>query len=75
MGSIYAGALTARQRSAPPIDKRAARRGRSGGGYDQADPRTLAPGLETELARYPGASNDGRIVRDRRPFCSPRTRG
>lgn len=71
--SSYAGALSARMRSAPPIDKRTARRGLAAGGYDQAVPHTLAPGLETELARYPGASNDGEITRDRRPFYSATT--
>lgn len=68
--SRYAGELSARMRSAPPIDKRSARRGLAAGGYDRAEPHTLAPGIETELARYPGASNDQGITRDRRPFYS-----
>lgn len=62
--------LTARQRSPHPIDKRSARRGESAGGYDRSMPMTLAPGLETELARYPGTEYDGRIQRDRVPFYS-----
>lgn len=49
------------------------RRGESSGGYDTTSPRTLAPGLETELVRYPGDSNDGLIVRDRGPWF-PRPR-
>lgn len=71
--SRYGGELSARQRSAPPIDKRSARRGRAAGGYDQPAPATLAPGLVTELCRYPGNGNDGGIVRDRRPFYSVST--
>lgn len=63
------GRLSARQRSAPPIDRRTARRGRSGGGLDIVEgQRTLAPGLETEQARYPGTVFDSQIVRDRRPW-------
>lgn len=59
---------TVRQRTAPPIDRRHARRGEAAGGYDTTNPRTLAPGLETELARYPGTVFDGRITRDRGPY-------
>ena len=65
---MVAAALTQRQRTAPPIDRWSARRGESAGGYDQTSPRTLAPGLDTELARYPGTVNDGQIMRDRGPF-------
>lgn len=68
--TAYAGALTARQRAAPPIDRRSLRRGLSAGGYDTAEGHTLAPGLETEMARYPGTVNDGGIIRDRTPFYS-----
>lgn len=66
----FGAELSARQRSAPPIDKRHARRGPAGGGYDTSRPLTLAPGLETELARYPGTTGDSAITRDRRPFYS-----
>lgn len=59
-----------RQRLAPPIDRATARRGESGGGYEYADPQTLAPGIESELARYPGTAFDGQIVRDRGPWFS-----
>lgn len=61
-------AVQARQRTAPPIDRWSARRSESAGGVDVASPRTLAPGLETELARYPGTVNDDLIVRDRGPY-------
>lgn len=60
--------LSQRQRTAPPIDRWSARRGESAGGYDTTSPRTLAPGLDTELTRYPGTSFDSQIVRDRGPF-------
>lgn len=60
--------LTARQRSPHPIDKRSARRGESAGGYDRSVPMTLAPGLETELTRYPGTEYDGGVRRDRMPW-------
>lgn len=60
--------LTDRQRAAPPIDRRSLRRGLSAGGYDTTDPRTLAPGLETELARYPGTAFDQEIMWDRGAF-------
>lgn len=49
----------------PPIDRRHNRRGLSGGGYDVATPMTIAPGLVSELARYPGTTNDAEILRDR----------
>lgn len=66
-------ALTVRQRTAPPIDRWSARRLKSGGGYDTTSPRTLAPGLDTELTRYPGTVFDSQIVRDRGPyFAAPR---
>lgn len=55
------------------MDRWAARRGPSAGGVDQASPRTLAPGLDTELTRYPGTVNDTLIIRDRGPwYASPR---
>lgn len=60
--------MTRRQRTAPPMDRWSARRGESAGGYDQASPRTLAAGLDTELERYPGDYFDGQIQRDRGPF-------
>lgn len=60
--------LQMRQRTAPPIDKTTTRRLVSSGGYDVAVPRTLAPGIEDQLARYPGTVYDGRIVRDRGPY-------
>lgn len=63
-------ALTQRQRTAPPIDRWSARRKESGGGYDVASPRTLAVGLETEDARYPGTVFDTQIQRDRGPYYS-----
>lgn len=62
--------LSARQRQAPPADRTHARRGRSAGGYDVSVPRTLAPGMETELARYPGFVNDTELARQRQPFYS-----
>lgn len=68
--STHGPELTARQRSAPPINRHAARRGLAAGGYDRAAPATLAPGLETELTRYPGTANDAGVTRDRRPFYS-----
>ena len=61
--------MTVRQRTAPPMDRTDARRGESGGGVrNPAVPETLAVGLETELARYPGTVYDKRIMRDRGPF-------
>lgn len=60
--------LTRRQRTAPPMDRWSARRGDSGGGYDVASPRTLAPGIDNDLPRYPATVFDGGIVRDRRPY-------
>ncbi len=66
--------MTARQRAPHPIDKRSARRMESGGGYDVAVPRTLAPGLETELPRYPGTVYDTEIIRERVPFYSAEVR-
>lgn len=59
--------LTQRQRAPVPMPA-APRRGRSGGGYDYASPATLAPGLETELARYPGTTGDSTLRRDRGPW-------
>ncbi len=62
-------ALSARQRTPPPIDRWSARRLEAGGGYDTVDgPRTLAVGLDTELARYPGTAFDQKVQRDRGPF-------
>ena len=63
-------ALTARQRSPHPIERRSMRRLESAGGYDTAHPLTLAPGLETELPRYPGTSFDSGVRRDRMPWYS-----
>jgi hypothetical protein len=62
--------LTARQRTAPPIDRwsNRAHGDVSSGGVDVANPRTLAPGLETEQTRYPGDAFDSQIMRDRGPF-------
>lgn len=57
--------LTARQRTAPPSDRMSPRRLESGGGIDTADPRTLAPGIVDDLARYPGTTYDRGIMRDR----------
>lgn len=62
------GWLTARQRTAPPYDRRTLRRGESAGGYDVTSPRTLAPGIDDELARYPGTVYDREVCRDRGPF-------
>lgn len=65
--------LTARQRAAPPINRTSARRGIAPGGYDRADPMTLAPGLESETTRFPGTVFDSGIVRDRGAyFAQPR---
>lgn len=44
------------------------RRGEAAGGYDTTSPRTLAPGIDNELARYPGTAFDGRVRRDRGPY-------
>lgn len=60
--------LTQRQRTAPPIDRWSARRLESAGGIDTAVPRTLAPGIDNTLCRYPGTQFDGQIVRDRGPY-------
>lgn len=50
------------------------RRGLAAGGYDTSTPMTLAPGLETELARYPGTVYDQGVRRDRMPFYSATVR-
>jgi hypothetical protein len=63
-------AIERRQRATPPIDRRSPRRGLAPGGYDKPDPRTIAPGIETELPRYPGTTNDAEIVRDKVPWYS-----
>lgn len=68
------GDMSTRQRAAPPIDRTSLRRGLSAGGYDTATPMTLAPGLETELPRYPGTVYDGQVVRERVPFYSATVR-
>lgn len=66
-------ALSRRQRMAPPIDRWHARRLESGGGYETMSPRTLAPGIETDLSRYPGTVFDALIRRDRTAFyAAPR---
>jgi len=68
--------IGSRQRSAPPIDRRTPRRGDAAGGYDVVEgPRTLAPGLDTELARYPGTVFDTKVIRDRGPFYAQPTYG
>lgn len=65
MTSTY---LNARQRAVPPPSQ-GVRRGHSGGGEaDGGEGRTLAPGLVTELARYPGTRFDGLIQRDKSPW-------
>lgn len=60
--------LSWRQRQRPPIDRAHARLGPSSGGIDRFQAMTLAPGMDSELARYPGDANDGGITRDRIPF-------
>lgn len=60
--------LAQRQRQRAPYDPYHGRRGTSTGGYDRFRPITAAPGMEDELARYDGASNDRGVVRDRIPF-------
>jgi hypothetical protein len=65
---MTSGYLTSMQRAAPPIDRWSARRLESAGGYEVADPRTLAVGLEDEKARYPGDEFDSEIVRDRHSY-------
>ena len=60
--------LGRRQRTAPPIDRWHYRRLESGGGYDVASPRTLAPGLENTVTRFDGALFDTKIQRDRGPY-------
>lgn len=66
--------LSQRQRAAIPIDKWHARRGPSAGGYDTTHPLTLARGMDDDLARYPGTSQDGAVVRDKSPFYHAETR-
>lgn len=61
-------ALSARQRTAPPIDRWHTRLGLSAGGYDRTNPLTLAPGMENDQARYPGTVNDSGVQRSRLPF-------
>lgn len=60
-------ALTGRQRTAPPLDRWSTRRGHARGGYDTTAPRTLAPGIDNELERYP-FTEGARTVRDKGPF-------
>ena len=62
--------LSTRQRAAHPINRTSLRRGLSAGGYDVATPLTLAPGLETELPRYPGTVYDQGVIRERMPWYS-----
>lgn len=62
--------MTRRQRATPPADRWSARRLEAGGGIETADPKTLAAGLGTELARYPGDAFDGQVQRDRGPFMA-----
>jgi len=68
-------ALSARQRSAPPIDRWHNRRGLSAGGYDTTNPLTLAPGMENDQARYPGTVYDTAVQRERVPYYHAETRG
>lgn len=68
-------ALTRRQRAAPDAyDRVHTRRGLSRGGRDVAEPRTLAVGLEDELARTPARIFDGLLRRDRWPWMHRETR-
>lgn len=50
------------------MDRWSARRLESGGGYDTATGRTLAPGIDNELTRYPGTVYDDDVTRDRHPY-------
>lgn len=60
--------MAERQREEPQIDRYTPRRRNSWGGPPPAPrPRTLAPGLDTELARYPGTLNDVGIAYHRLP--------
>jgi hypothetical protein len=67
--------LSARQRATPPSDRWHLRRGLSAGGYDTSNPMTLAPGMENDLARYPGTVYDGAVSRDRQPYYHAEVRG
>jgi hypothetical protein len=69
MHGITATALTARQRSTPPAGDGTARRNESRGGWAPGGrPRTLAPGMVDELARYPGTTFDRGLRYDRTPW-------
>lgn len=60
--------LTQRQRTAPPIDRWTTRRLEASGGIDVATGRTLAPGIDNELMRYPGTVFDTQVMHDRHPY-------
>jgi hypothetical protein len=61
--------MTERQREPVPFDRRPVRRRNSTGGRPVLGARqTLAPGLDTEAARYPGTVNDTRIARQQMPW-------
>jgi hypothetical protein len=75
MRGFLSTGLTRRQRTAPPAGDGTARRNESRGGRAPGGrPRTLAPGLQDELARYPGTAFDTRLRYDRTPWY-PRARG
>ncbi len=58
-----------RQREPVPFDKRPVRRRNSAGGQPRLfKRRTLAAGMDSESARYPGTVNDTRIVRQQQPW-------
>jgi len=61
--------LTARQRATPPLGDHHPRRAHSSGGDAPGGiPRTIAPGTDNDLARYPGTVFDARDRRDRTPW-------
>lgn len=62
------------QRQLPPADRHTLRRGQSSGGpAREPRPLTLARGMDTELTRDVGTTNDGGIRRDRMPYyAAPR---
>jgi hypothetical protein len=61
-------AVWSQARDRPPYDQSTARRLDAGGGARAPmRPRTLANPLDTQRDRYPGAANDGKIIRDRTP--------
>jgi hypothetical protein len=60
--------LYRRQRSVPPPPLGGRRAHSAGGDADGGEGRTLAPGLNTEQARYPGTHYDTEIRRDKTPW-------